>query len=91
MCLRIFRTRRAEERERQEIERERMQSQIDTLNAIVAGLELSIECMRNAIEENRCVIQDLHRENQNNREMIQQHVEIDEDTTNGDETRWNSY
>jgi two-component sensor histidine kinase len=91
MCLRIFRTRQAKERERQELERERMQNQIDTLGATVAGLELSLEFIKNAIEENRCIIQDLHHEIQNNREMIQQHLEIDMDTTDGDDTKWNSY
>ena len=50
MCLRIFRTRRAAERERQEIERERMQNQIDTLSAVVAGLELGLAQTQNIIE-----------------------------------------
>ena len=90
MCLRIFRTRRAVERERQEIERERMQNQIDTLSAVVAGLELGLAQAQNIIEENRYVIQDLHREIQNNRDMILQHIEIDEDTTEDDEIRWNN-
>jgi hypothetical protein len=37
------------------------------------------------------MIQDLHHEIQNNKEMIQQHIETDMDTTDGDDTKWNSY
>jgi two-component sensor histidine kinase len=91
MCLRIFKTRRSKERERQEIESGRLQNQIDSLGATVAGIELYFEFIKNAIEENRCMIQDLHHEIQNNREMIQQHIETDMDTTDGDDIKWNSY
>ena len=80
MCLRIFRTKRAKERERQEIENRRLQSQIDTLGATISGLELSIECIKNAIEENKCMIQEM-----------QQHTAINMDTTDGDDTKQNKY